>query len=378
VKRQGVRADIRKLWWFVALYLGFYALVALTSAYTLFFKTNIELGTLHSDDMQELVGFAHRSTAVYLGVGGVCLALWRLAAHHPAYNMQYLRWLQTTPWEMGRPLPGGSPLPGITELILLTAAGAFAFVWLPFPLAVWAMAAYPLAYGFGSLTPLVYSGGDKRATHLVSLLLLATVPVVFHQHAWVIAGFALVAFVVAWHGVRHRLTDLPHAYPAAETNLNISGSRRMSSVEPGVVKPPTSWWDATAMSLFLACWVWAINSAVSPRDLPFGLILLGLLVFPLIRVVAYAGNRAPPISLRDRFWLQRLIVPSYDIIFVVPLLSIFAGAGLVAVGVWGGVPAPLITGGATFAVFMILFKCGPPRQRWQLTSDHRVVLPSGR
>ncbi len=102
-----------------------------------------------------------------------------------------------------------------------------------------------------------------------------------------------------------------------------------------------------------------------------GLAFMMGLMFVLSRLFAYLRGTAPPISLLGRLRTGRFIVPGYDLVFVIPVISILVSLGLFALAESRGLePVPI--SGAIVAAAALLNLAGYPQWiSWQLTGHFR-------
>jgi hypothetical protein len=318
----------------------------------------------------------------------ISYGLFRVLLFHPLYSSEYRQWLELTPWNIRHPLPCGParlvPQDGIVMAVLAGAAHGVPEVALSIPFVV--VGAYLVA-----LTPSFFV---LQRRHLGYATLLGLVLAIRFSEWPLVAGASLfVTYVMAAIGLQRTLaefpwTDLPEVFQ--QTNW---AEKMAEQKGKGVAGWP---WDLLnpqreflVVPLADALWIavlvgGALHAAdvtlmrlFQPRNpFPIGAAFFayGMIGGTLTRLSLYVTSFASPINFWGRVATGRLIIPSYDVAIVGPLLALAAyGAGMSTIGLlgqpWSLYCAPVGAGLATF----FLLHTGPSQRRWELLGKHRAV-----
>jgi hypothetical protein len=139
------------------------------------------------------------------------------------------------------------------------------------------------------------------------------------------------------------------------------------------------WVDGVLFSLLAGWWMLAaailVNDPVGSSMLP-RMVLGYVCIFGAVgRLSYYASGYAPPISLWGRIRLFRWIIPSYDQVYVAPLVALLMGTlGPVWLAQIPGLSSMLAAVIAFTATLLTLFVGGPNLVRWRLTARARLVV----
>jgi hypothetical protein len=318
----------------------------------------------------------------------IAYGLFRVLLFHPLYSSEYRQWLELTPWTVRHPLPCGParlvPQDGVVMAVLAATAHGVPEAALAIPFVV--VGAYLLA-----LTPSFFVLGRRHLGYVTLLGLILAIR--FSEWPLAAGGCLFTTYVLAAIGLQRTLiefpwTGLPEVFQqtnwaekmADQKGKGVAGwpwdllnPRREFLVMPFV----DAVWIASLVGLGLHAADVTLLRLFQPRNpLPIGAMFFayGILGGTLTRLSMYITSFAPPINLWGRIGTLRLIIPSYDVVFVGPLLGLAAyGAGVSTIGLlplrWSMYLAPL---GAAVATFFLLHS-GPNLRRWELLGRHRVV-----
>ena len=276
-------------------------------------------------------------------------------------------------------------------------------------LGAWVLVTLPLAGLF--LLPYVFLAGlQLTARPWERRVVMALLPLVLYPRFEVLQAVATLAIaaVVVDFGQRRMLRTLPYAAVgmdrdprevAAEEAAGLVGyafggvAPRPADADPVVSRP----WAMLANRAIFAWWLTVIAGVVWHAEggaawvgqaLVQGSILdttfPGVLVaWPLLsgillvaRLMRYLSQRRPPVSLLGRLRTGRLVLPRYDVVWVVPVLIVgwwWQGPGVLASF---GLSGAGVVWAAVF-VQMVLARLGPPTPTaWDHTGQHRVTVPA--
>lgn len=329
-----------------------------------------------SEEGQQLIQGTEYLTALYWGCGACCLAVWRVWARHPFYRPGYLRWLRSTPWRPGMPLPKGSPMPGWVEAVLIVAS-IICLVWvLPWLTIAWLVAAYATAFTLLAGLPYVVYSRQQIWYPVWMVLNLAGLLVIFYQSAWVIALTSAVIFAVACYSLQESLRGLPSYKDKGDGltggEVNLPGIP-LSGVEPKPIGKPTTRGQAVLISLLAASWIGIAQHLFDATAVALLLTCVFIVTASLARLTSYTSGHRPPITLVQRIKTRRYILAKYDTVYIGPAAGLLTGLLVLLVGYALSLDAPIITALSVFGCLLVLLTVGPSRQHWRLTGGHRVV-----
>ena len=337
--------------------------------------------------------------AVVLVGAGVVYAIYRSWRFHPACNPAYAAWLTLSPWAAEKPLPLGPIHPVWQDAIVVAALAG---------LAHWRARIEPMAllYAFGlayliMMTLLLAITRSWRSCLVLGLLWPALLlPGIqgLPEQAAVMA--AIVLFI--WHGHRESLRAFPRGYPAgfgqalsrrprsllhAQIELRIPGlSNPMLDTSPSAVGWPyvplapkvqyasVSPVASFCLALLFGWWTFCL-CAFLQETVPPPLVLTLFICAACIRLLIYCLTVAPPFSVWGRLASGRLVVPSFDRVFLTPLavivLGVIGGALLPRDGAWANRSTAFLVA----ILWFVLLAGGPNLQKWMLTGHHRWRPP---
>jgi hypothetical protein len=328
-----------------------------------------------------------------LMAAALAYGVFRVVAFHPALRDAYRKWLSQTPWNHTRPLPLG-PIHLVWQDAVLLAV-AVGLSW-PFYGAqgVIVVQMFLIVYVFFLFLSLVATQ-EYPSTFAVGFGMGAMVVWWSKPAAFVVV--AALTYWAGWLGLRRSLISFPWKRarePRADLNLfggfglfaDLEDQPKMLGWPFDYLSPRAHWFDLTRakaalIALLGGWWFYALCTAImenAPRknaigiDVPILLIAIPAMAFLRERIYRHSG-RTPPLSLSGRFGLGRWIIPSYDGVFVAPLLILACGFGLPwAVHVLGG--DSLVVNAIAFSLALaVALMVGPDRQTWELTAERRVV-----
>ena len=333
--------------------------------------------------------FREMPAAVHL-IGMLIYGVYRAAMFHPFFRPGYRRWLETTPWSWGKPLPVGPAHPTWGDAVLVAAAGLPA--WLSgdvHPITSYALALagyllalsatfaktgawafpFPVLFGLGLALMLCRGRPESYGAAVLASAVVAMIGLRRSFRRWPWADVASIVYdptrgffvegkapALGWPfdrlGPRH---DPPRGR-----------SRRSPARSSGPCSPAGGFMCSSACS--------------SPRSQLFvRLIVAGNLanLLGIYRLVTMLSGYASPINLAGRIARFRPLIPSYDQVFLVPIaafLVALVGPGALALG---GIPINVAVAVSASLALMTLWLGGPDRRTWQLTARHRIVSGIG-
>ena len=350
------------------------------------------------DSMSFVPAFVHLFGAFLFGIH-------RAIGFHPGFRPGYRGWLETTPWTWGKPLPAGpAHLTGV-DFLILTAAG------LPSWFGDGVNPAATFASALAGYLLMLASRFNQTGAWGFSYLAVFGVGLALrlHGHGPEAYGAAILAtYAVALVGLRRSFRRWPWpelGSAAAQTTPSPGNAANTvfqvnlhpdDPPEEGSPPPEPLGWPHDRLgphpipvvrardrlgrlfsSLMIGWWVYVIAAVIPDPGgqlvLLRGLILNAVMVVLATRTSVYMAGYASPTSLGGRIARLRLIVPSYDRVFLVPITAVF----LVSVGpsLLASARIPVSVGlpiSAALAAIAISLG-GPERRAWQLTAKARIV-----
>lgn len=332
---------------------------------------------------------APRDAAV--GLAAAAMGVFRVTSKHPLFQPIYCGWLSLTPWNRTRPLPLG-PIALVPQDLLFVALLMALIAYRPLA----PLAAIPVAFVAGYLVALVLAlalSGQRGATCGIVFGLGLAVRLGWWS-PWAALACLAATYLVAWLGLWRSLADFPWRsatgssprvlslfnHPQtldwqrdigfAEINVTWPFNRLHYKLAARAIEPI----DATALALLVGWWAYALFAPFLDTQ-PLGWLLYTGLVGLCVggRLIVYLAGHAPPISEWGRLRTLRWIIPGYDCVFVVPVLTMLVGI-LLPWGLWlAGLSSGVAIGLSATSV-LLLTLLGPPRLRqWQLTAPARLV-----
>lgn len=327
--------------------------------------------------------FRNPPIAVHL-VGMLIFGAYRAATFHPFFRPGYRKWLETTPWTLGKPLPVGPAHPTPGDALIVAAAGLPE--WLSGD--VHPITSYASALGgYLALLSVTFAQTGAWGFQYPVLFGLGLAVMLSGARPEISGAAVLASCLVAMVGLRRSFRHWPwskvpsFSYDAskgivAEGNppplgwpYDRLGPRR---------DPPPDGHDAAGKflrALLVGWWIFALECVLGPGGAPFahgGLVLNLVFITCAARVSTTIAGHAPPISLAGRIVRLRPLIPSYDQVFVAPLGAMFAAAAGPFALARAGVRIDVAVAACAAAAMMLLWLGGPDPRAWQLTARHRV------
>jgi hypothetical protein len=316
-------------------------------------------------------------------LGLMAYGMYRAGSFHPFFRAGYRQWLETTPWSLGKPLPVG-PAHLVWEDALIVAAMSLP-EWLAGD--VHPLASYSVAIGVYLLTlSLSFSKTGAWGYQFAVLFGVGLALRLWRERPEVYASAAVLSYLLGLIGLRRSLRHWPWA-----DGKPLGMIQRINAIQASLLgwpfdrlgprndspPGPLDSWGHFFTALVVGWWCYVLEHVVPdgrgrfvfvrPIAMNIG---LGLIAFRLVETII---GYAPPISLAGRIARFRLLIPSYDQVFLTPIAAMFLvtlGAGCLELA---GVPLDLAIPVCTTLGLMALWFGGPERQTWQLTAKHRIT-----
>jgi hypothetical protein len=292
----------------------------------------------------------------------------RVLTYHPGYQRRHWEWMETVPWRAGVPLPlGPVTLDWRDALVVVPAALLGEYV------SGGSVLGPLLAFGVAHLLCLAFTegragwwgyallagfGGLLRLSDNPSAVAVAIVPL----------------YGVALGGMRYGLPKVVKSLPEVRTALGAP----FEQLAPVAPPKPVPAYVALATSAMVGWWTYCLTwRSWSGKATRLDLYAVGAVVAfgaALIRFAAYRAGSGPPLSLFGRLRTGRWVIPDYDTVYLMPLVtfaaSVASAAGLVFVGASPAVVAGVTVGLTTFTALIL----PPTRARWLLTSPRQIEV----
>ena len=342
----------------------------LFDAAVLFFE--LRLGGRRSHEIEQDLRSFHLGV---LKVSLLVYALFRAFIRHPIFLGGYRKWLRTTPWHAGMPLPLGDVTLNWRDGIVLFSALALAH-WHAHVAITGPVLAFAIPYACAILLCLMATDQETE-TYIIAMgmaLVVRMLPAPIYA-----AALAVLLCAVTQVGLRRSLKRFPWDR-SGKADPAVSGEGHLSVVIPNDFRPMVTARGGGGFAVLAGVWVWSLCSLGGFRLPPdAGAMLLGMIAFCLaaFRVLIYCGKYHPPTNVFGRLRSGRIVLPGYDKVFVAPVLVIcLAVVTPLALGRLG-IPPAVWAGATAAAVFALLLCAGPNLRVWQLTGFHRVITAHG-
>lgn len=312
----------------------------------------------------------------------------RVRRFHPIFDPEYRFWLWFGPWTPAKRLPLG-PVHLVPADVALVAAGvAAALPYYGLAASLFVAKFFLFAYVFKLMVAL-FRTGESLAAYAVWFGLGALVLYWSADAPFVIS--AVATYCAGMVGLRRSLRGFPwfecapsvRVWARASVGLAASGRAYygwpFAYLTPGGDNLSLPGRHGAAIALLCG---WSVYAACCQLTELFSVMIC--LLLPLMAASGAAfrlsmyrvGEYRPPISLAGRLQTGRWIIPSYDRVFVAPLL-----APVVSILLWVvllNCELPPILGATTGVclVLLILLTAGPDRPTWLLTAPSRMVAPN--
>jgi hypothetical protein len=323
---------------------------------------------------------------IVLIVAAVYYGFHRVREFHPAFREEYRYWLWLTPWTPSKALPLGPVHLAGADVVLLGAALAAAWPFYGAASSLLIVKAFLGAYSAALLVALFRTG--ERATAyavwfgLGALVLLRSSDDLFFPAAAATYGVGLLGFRRSlarfpWSyntaGVREYLQF--HAYPGIYRRLVFGWPFAALTPESAYATLRQS--RGTAVALMGGWTLYAVGSLlpVDGRGFLYVITIQTALIGAFLRLLVYRVYEfRPPINLAGRVSTGRWVIPSYDRVFVAPLLAVVFGFLSPLLTVWWQVPEDLMAASGVSFTLLVLLTLGPDRRTWMLTAPCRIVF----
>ncbi len=299
---------------------------------------------------------------------------------NPLLHDKYRVWLAMTPWQFGQPLPFGRLGPSLLSWIMF----ALCYGLTVFDLH-WHAAWYPLAIAL--ILAVMLSLFLQLNTWMSSCVLLLWPLLIL---TWGITGLQLVILAailtIVCYNLRRRLSLFPFDIPNWQTaDLAKEPTAKQlgypyNALAPNAVTQATTTGDRIFYVLMATLWAslaWKILSPIEhdPDDENFfySLWFMVILGFAIAKYMRYGAKIGWPISLAGRMATRRLIIPSFDSVWIGPLLLFVVGIKAYPFLSTLGLSHNL-AGFITLLLFFTVFVFAPPsRERWMLTGRKSLL-----
>jgi hypothetical protein len=302
------------------------------------------------------------------------------ASCHPVFNLQYLKWLATTPWRAPMALPT-DPLHPVwqdgAQIAILAALSVLVCRTHP------ALPIIALAGGYLILLTraLLVTGQSVIAVTLIALL-----PITWHLWGcwWIVLSLLIVMCLLALLGVRRSWSAFPWGMDQRQILSRNDRVRlrqlgwpfdRLNAFNPSDVNKRV-WVLGSVIAgwyVFTFCRCLADPEIRRPNVAAMSIATLGCLV-AFARFISYCLMRAPPMSLLSRVVTGHLILPGYDRVLVAPVaIGVVSIVGSILLYDMHLDP-PLSVGVMTTIVLILCFCLPPTLRHWQLTGQYRMVI----
>jgi hypothetical protein len=341
-----------------------------------------------------------------LGVGATIYGFFRTAGFFPGMGeaSSYYKALLATPYDGTQPLPAGPMFP-VAQDLLTIGVMALVAAWVSKPAAAaWVLTAYFLSFSTFAAAAL-WDCGRKRHAYFVVLCVLLSFN--FNRMPVVLIALAGTTFAVAGVFLRQTLLEFPWDFADADPRDGLdaffmlyAGKRRnvSSAIEdsagwpfwklaPRPLPADISVGSAVALGMLMALAVAAffrISSGDSPQGryanvsdiAPIAFSWFWVLLTTTVRFRVYTSGYRSPITLFGRLASGRLLVPSYDQVWLTPLAALVIHAVLTSAPLAAIVPLnwliPIAVG-----VNAVIALAGPPSlSTWRTTGGYRMSPPN--
>ncbi|MSR60455.1 MAG: hypothetical protein EXS05_22910 [Planctomycetaceae bacterium] len=371
---------------------------ALAVSIAIYLLMDFVFGGLRIDDEGRDVVF--RVSGLFLPIAACLYGGYRVYLLHPIFQNSYREWLSRTPWSGRLPLPLG-PVHLVTQdavlMLCLTA------------LALWRHP--PVAFGFDPLSiPLVFLM-TYEASVAVSLALAK------EKTAAYLAAFGIGLMLRLWsmHLVEWSLLTGAAVYAALRYGLHrsfaqfanwnsptlyqrLTGSAAPTSTMTRAPTDALGWpydqlrpvpphvgiasRDGLILSLLTGWRVYVVGASFEslggqfnrPTGEEFAVLACCVIVVAtVVRLGRYCAGYLPPLMLRGRLAMGRLIIPQYDKVTVASLVALGIFALAIALERHLLIAPAALYPIATTGAMLVLLGGGPSLRDWRLTGGHRLA-----
>jgi hypothetical protein len=325
-------------------------------------------------ELRTILLFAHLGV---LCAGAGVWTLGRASGYHPVSNAGYRKWLRTTPWHPGMPLPLGPATLVWSDAIVLAVLVALAHWHLHVPI-VLPILCFCAAFAVGGLPALSKTfgwGAYVVALGLAFLVKAVGVALLFESLPMFYVGTAIAVALAAWtqFSVLRSLCGFPWEKDPSTQAPATPGWLSMIAHD---CEPLVSLRTAIATCIFFVVWVWAPLSfyeGIFTRGDAMGLVAVFAGSGALIRFLRYYGAYRAPLSPLARLVTGRLVIPGYDYAMLAPIGAILAGNAMSVGLALLRAPAAVIAASGIGISLAVLLIAPPTFRNWQLTGLHRRI-----
>ncbi len=321
--------------------------------------------------------------SIVLSTAAVMYAVFRLVRFHPVCNRAYAEWLQLTPWTPAKPLPLG-PVHLVWQDAVVVGAMAADAQWHAHLSPLIPVVAFGFVYLAG-MTFLLALTRQRTACVILGFVwpaLLLPYPNDLPRFVFLSAIVAVIGF-----GYRRSLGSFPWdrrflSLPNLNVNIDLGQGKYLQALSVlgwpfGPLSPKQEFREVSTFrsliaSTLLGWWAYCIiASSQSPPTADF--ILMVAVFAALARLGIYCTRISTPFSVWGRIITGRLLLPGFDQVLVIPLITILlAVGGGVAIkrsGSWFPVTEACVISILAF----VLLGGGPTLRRWHLTGQFRFT-----
>lgn len=330
--------------------------------------------------------------SLLLGVALIAYGAVRAILPNPVMPTKYGAWIATTPWRLGEPLPNGSPFLQAWDVVLVAGLTLLSVADLQ-----WFYATAPFLFLVSYALPLLYVTSTEPVVLSVGILLAPLLVYPHYNLYWGALVFLVLCGLLVWglrcrlrrfpferddwqtsHGFGNRGATLQLGYPYNTLGPNVV-ERSEGLVPTAVLIAVGMWWIHAVIDFGmtqegdltwseLANGIAGLSGDEAVRRI-WWLVVIGVATF---RWGLYRCFAAPPIGIVGRFGTKRLVIPSYDRIWLGPLCALLVGGWAPIALNWAGVPYSLVP---TLSIGLLLATAclvGPNLETWRLTGLGRI------
>lgn len=333
-------------------------------------------------EIQEETGLL-KTPLFCLGMFAIIFGLYRSGAFHPIFQNDYREWLAQTPWSHEKPLPRGPVYLVAQDFLILCMISSLSYfhdpeLWLITP------SLFLIAHSLMCLMSFILTQ-EYRYAYVITFL-LPSLLYLYESPGLSFISVAIIAIISHW-GLRKAMRTFDkwsgEQNHFLQTNSQLAKEMRLKNIlgwphdSMGPIsspKNPTLGW-AIALALQAGWWSFSVILQISDRPEFLSLIIgigIGLWVCSFIPTSRCLSGHAPPINFWGRMRTGRWIIPSYDKIFLSPLVVSCCLTLATCMTLYFPQSLAIIFGvAATFYVFFTIYFT-PDLDEWRLTGNHCI------
>jgi hypothetical protein len=323
-------------------------------------------------------------------------AIHRVVTFHPAFSADYRQWLESTPWQISKPLPMGPVHLVGQDLIVVMSSMLLTRISDPRLLYI------PTVFLFFYLVVLAivsWITGQKIMAYVLGIAVALIAAAI--QDPYVAIVVSCTSMLLAPIAVRRSLMGFPWTLPRFADGRGLQESvdeqKQKNLGWPFEIIPPKQpqvWIhpiDGWGIALLAGCWssaiLWQVDERSKESLMSGWAMILGAI--SISRILVYSTNYLPPISFRGRIVTLRIWQSGYDVIVLAPLLALIVGEGLLFLAAiantmnfpagrgaftlpaWCTVPLAAASVGLSLLILLLV---EPAVEAWRLTGRHRIVF----